>query len=444
MLGKAVILGAGESGRGAALLAQKLGYTPFVSDFSAIPNESRTLFLQKNIRFEEKQHTEKEILTAEIIIKSPGIPNDAPIVQKALDKHIPIISEIEFAARNCNAEIIGITGSNGKTTTTLLTYHILKKAGLNVGLAGNIGESFARQVAENNYDYYVLEISSFQLDQIETFKTHIAILLNITPDHLDRYQNDMQKYIDAKFKLIQNSKENDFIIYCEDDPILKKEITKRKIKATLIPFSIQKTIPYGAFKKNNKITINMNDNNFETDIDGISLTGNHNIYNSMAAGIVARLNEVRSETLRKAMSDFKNAPHRLEKYISVGGVKFVNDSKATNINSTWYALQSIHDNIVLIIGGIDKGNDYNIIKDLVRTKVRALVCIGKDNQKIIDAFVGITEIYEADNMKKAVKTAFELAEEGDTVLLSPACASQDRFINYEDRGEQYKEAVRQL
>ncbi len=444
MIKKAVILGAGESGTGAAVLAHKEGYAVFVSDYGSISDDHKQVFIDKAIEFEENTHSENRILQADIIIKSPGIPEDVPIVKKARKTGISVISEIEFAARNCRSKIIAITGSNGKTTTTLLSYHILKKAGLNVGLAGNVGQSFAKQVAENDFDYYVLELSSFQLDGIDRFQANIAVLLNITPDHLDRYNNSMEEYIESKFRITKNSQAGDYIIYCADDPVLSEEMKKRDFKAQLIPFSIKEELEFGAYKNTKKLIINMKENSFESDINGLSLQGDHNVYNSMAAAIVARLNEVRSETLRKALSDFRNIDHRLENYISVRGVKFINDSKATNINSTWYALHSINTKVVLIIGGLDKGNDYNVIKDLVRSKVKALVCIGEDNKKIIDAFVGITEIYEGQDMFDAVKKAHELADEGETVLLSPACASQDRFKNYEDRGEQYKAAVREL
>ncbi len=444
MAKKIVILGAGESGKGAAILAQKLNYDVFVSDYAKISQKNKQILEAKNIAFEEQKHTTAKILDADVIIKSPGIPDNASIIQEAQNQNIPIISEIEFASQNCDAKIIAITGSNGKTTTTLLTYHILKEAGLNVAMAGNIGESFAEKVAEKQYDYFVLEISSFQLDQIKTFKPHIAVILNITPDHLDRYQNKMQNYIDSKFKITENQTSTDYLIYCNDDENITNNIKTKNINATLIPFSIDQPQTNGAYKNNNKIIITMNDNTFEINTNKISIQGNHNMYNSMAAGIVARLNEVRSETIRKAMSGFKNAPHRLEKYKSVRGVKFINDSKATNINSTWYALQSVSDKVILIIGGIDKGNDYSIIKEQVKDKVKAMVCIGIDNKKIIDTFIGITELYEAENMQQAVETAFDLADEGDTVLLSPACASQDRFVNYEDRGEQYKQAVSKL
>lgn len=439
-----VILGGGESGTGAAVLALREGYAVMLSDLGKIPQANKALLSEKNIEFEEQRHTQEKILQAELIVKSPGIPDTAPIVKLAGEKNIPVISEIEFAARRCKVPIFAVTGSNGKTTTALLIHHILKNAGLNTGLAGNVGKSFARQLVEHDFDYYVLEVSSFQLDGIVEFHPHIAVLLNITPDHLDRYNNDMQPYIDSKFRIIENAGPEDFLVYCADDPVLIREISKRSIKAQLIPFSVKKKLEYGAYKTPKKIIINMKQNSFEADLNALSLSGDHNVYNSMAAGVVAKLNEVRSETLRAALSDFKNADHRLEQYISVGGVKFINDSKATNINSTWYALHSINSEVVLIIGGLDKGNDYSVIKDLVRRKVKALVCIGKDNSKIIDAFLGMTELYESDDMSDAVRKAHELAEEGDTVLLSPACASQDRFKNYEDRGEQYKAAVREL
>lgn len=441
---KLVILGAGESGTGAAVLAIKQGFEVFVSDFGSISAGYKRLLQKYKIEFEENKHSTEKILEAEKIIKSPGIPDNAPIIQKAVKKKIPVISEIEFASEYTNAKIIAITGSNGKTTTTLLTHHILKNAGFNVGLAGNVGKSFALQVALYNFDYYVLEISSFQLDGIITFKPDTAVLLNITADHLDRYENKMQNYINSKFRITENLNPNNNLIYCADDPVLEKELKKRNLKAAMLPFSIKKEVAKGAYKKLEKLIIHMDNNNFETDLNSLSITGDHNVYNSMAAGIVARLNEVRSKTLRKAMSNFENAAHRMEKFISVGGIKFINDSKATNINSTWYALQSMTTDVVLIIGGTDKGNDYNVIKDLVKEKVKALVCLGEDNKAIFDAFVGTSELYESTDMYDAVKKAHELADEGDTVLLSPACASFDRFKNYEDRGDQYKLAVRAL
>ncbi len=438
------ILGAGESGTGAAILALKKGFDVFVSDMGTIKEKYRNILLKNNIQFEEKIHTKELILNAEEIIKSPGIPDKAEIVVEAKKLGIPVISEIEFAGRYTNAKKICITGSNGKTTTTELTYFIMKNAGFNVGLAGNIGRSFAEQVANENFDFFVLELSSFQLDGMAEFKAEFAILLNITPDHLDRYNYNFQNYIDSKFRITNNLTENDTFIYCADDEIIIKEIEKRIIKAKKYPFSTKETLEIGAFLKENIIEIKTEKNIFEMGAEDLSLDGIHNIHNSMAAGITAKLNEIRDQELKKSLSSFEGVEHRLEKYIKVRGVRFINDSKATNVNSVWYALQSVEDKIVLILGGVDKGNDYGIIKDLVRQKVKAIVALGSDNTKIMEAFFGITELYDTKSMNDAVKKAFSLADEGDVVMLSPACASFDLFENYEDRGKKFKEAVRDL
>jgi UDP-N-acetylmuramoylalanine--D-glutamate ligase len=438
------ILGAGESGTGAAILALKKGFDVFVSDMGTIKEKYRNILLKNNIQFEEKIHTKELILNAEEIIKSPGIPDKAEIVVEAKKLGIPVISEIEFAGRYTNAKKICITGSNGKTTTTELTYFIMKNAGFNVGLAGNIGRSFAEQVANENFDFFVLELSSFQLDGMAEFKAEFAILLNITPDHLDRYNYNFQNYIDSKFRITNNLTENDTFIYCADDEIIIKEIEKRIIKAKKYPFSTKETLEIGAFLKENIIEIKTEKNIFEMGAEDLSLDGIHNIHNSMAAGITAKLNEIRDQELKKSLSSFEGVEHRLEKYIKVRGVRFINDSKATNVNSVWYALQSVEDKIVLILGGVDKGNDYGIIKDLVRQKVKAIVALGSDNTKIMEAFFGITELYDTKSMNDAVKKAFSLADEGDVVMLSPACASFDLFENYEDRGKKFKEAVREL
>lgn len=439
-----VILGAGESGTGAALLAVRKGFDVFVSDLGKIAPDYKNILSQNNINFEEEKHSENLILNADEIIVSPGIPDKADIIVKAVSKGINIISEIEFAARYTNAKLICITGSNGKTTTTELTYFILKNAGFNVGLAGNIGESFAKQVACNNFDCFVIELSSFQLDRMYNFKADIAVLLNITPDHLDRYNYEFQNYINSKFRIINNMNSSDNFIFCADDEVIISEIKKRNINARMLPFSVSQTFENGAFINDENIEIKIDKNIFRMKTDDLSLDGVHNRYNSMAAAITAKLNLIRNSELKKSLSSFEGVEHRLEKYIKVRGVRFINDSKATNVNSVWYALQSVEENIVLILGGVDKGNDYGILKDLVRQKVKAIVALGVDNSKIFEAFFGITELYDTKSMEQAVKKAFSLADEGDVVLLSPACASFDLFENYEDRGAKFKQAVREL
>ncbi|TWJ04329.1 UDP-N-acetylmuramoylalanine--D-glutamate ligase [Mucilaginibacter frigoritolerans] len=442
---KIVVLGAGESGVGAAFLAQQQGYDVFVSDFGAIADHYKQQLIDWNIRFEEKQHTEEEILTAIEVIKSPGIPEKAPIIKKTKEKGIPVISEIEFAGRYTEAKIIGITGSNGKTTTTSLTYHILKDAGLNVGLAGNIGKSFAYQVATEKFDLYVLELSSFMLDDMYRFKVDIAILLNITPDHLDRYDYKMENYAASKFRITQNQTNNDYFIYCADDPETIKVMAGRRIEAQLLPFSIEKKIEPGAYLEQDNIVINTHKQNFQMSITDLALQGKHNIYNSMASGIAAKVLELRNPSIRDSMSNFKNIEHRLESVGKISGISFINDSKATNVNSTWYALESMTTDVILILGGVDKGNDYSMLKDLVKQKVRAIVCLGKDNKRIHDAFEDVVEvIVNTYSAEEAVQVSYHLAKKGDTVLLSPACASFDLFKNYEDRGNQFKQAVREL
>jgi len=439
-----VILGGGISGIGAAVLAKKQGFNVFVSDFGKINEANKIILQKKNIKFEEGKHSKELILNANEIIKSPGIPETADIIISAKEKNIPVISEIEFAGRYTKAKLICITGSNGKTTTTELTYHIFKNAGLNVALAGNVGESFAMQVAEENFDYYIIELSSFQLDGMYDFKADIAILLNITPDHLDRYNYDFQNYTDSKFRIIQNMTSDDAFIYCEDDETILKEINKRNIKAQMFPFSVKTEIKTGAYKTKDNIIIDINTKNFKMENGLLSLEGDHNIYNSMAAGITTLLSGISNENLKNSLSDFAGVEHRLEKYIKVRGIQFINDSKATNVNSVWYALQTIPAPIVLIMGGVDKGNDYGILKDLIRRKVKAIVAMGTDNKAIIKAFEEIVPIYDTDSIKIAVKTAYQIADEDDTVLLSPACASFDLFKNYEDRGKQFKNAIRDL
>jgi UDP-N-acetylmuramoylalanine--D-glutamate ligase len=442
---KIVILGAGESGVGAAYLAQKQGYDVFVSDFGAITDSYKKQLLDWNIRFEENQHTEEDILGAVEVIKSPGIPDKVPIVKKIKEKNIPVISEIEFAGRYTDAKIIGITGSNGKTTTTSLTYHILKNAGLNVGLAGNIGKSFAYQVATEKFDLYVLEISSFMLDDMYRFKADIAVLLNITPDHLDRYDYKFENYAASKFRITQNQTADDVFIYCADDPETIKGMSGRHFAAQQLPFSIQKKVEPGAYLDQNNIIINVHQQHFQMSITELALQGKHNLYNSMASGNVATYLEIRNPLIRESMSNFKNIEHRLESVGKISGISFINDSKATNVNSTWYALESMTTDVILILGGVDKGNDYSILKDLVKQKVKAIVCLGKDNKRIHDAFEeDVDVIVNTYSAQEAVQVAYHLATKGDTVLLSPACASFDLFKNYEDRGRQFKQAVREL
>jgi len=443
-----VVLGAGESGTGAALLAQKMGYAVFVSDFGPIADQYKKELEQAVIPFEENQHTEDRILTANEVIKSPGIPDKAPIIKKLIEKNIPIISEIEFASRYTKAKLISITGSNGKTTTTMLTYHILRSAGLNVGLAGNIGKSFAKQVAFEDFEYYVLEISSFMLDNMYSFKADIAVLLNITPDHLDRYDYKMENYSDSKFRIIQNQQLDDVFIYCADDEEVKKGLSKRIINSKTYPFSIEKTLEHGAFLQGEQIIINLHHTNQEfltMSLKDLALQGKHNMYNSMASGIVAKVLELRNETIRESMGSFTNIEHRLEHVAKISGIDFINDSKATNVNSTWYALESMPGDVVLILGGVDKGNDYRMLKDLVKSKVKSIVCLGKDNKSIHEAFEDDVEvIVNTFSANEAVQIAYHLAKKGDTVLLSPACASFDLFKNYEDRGNQFKKAVKEL
>jgi len=443
--GRIAILGAGESGVGAAYLAQQQGYDVFVSDFGAIADNYKKQLQGWNISFEEKQHTEAEILSAVEVIKSPGIPDKAPIVKKLKEKGIPVISEIEFAGRYTDAKIIGITGSNGKTTTSSLIYHILKNADLNVGLAGNIGKSFAYQVATEKFEYYVLELSSFMLDDMYKFKVDIAVLLNITPDHLDRYDYKMENYVASKFRVTQNQTAADYFIYCADDPETIKGMESRSFTGQQLPFSIEKEIKTGAYLDKDNIVINIHQQHFQMSIKELALQGKHNIYNSMASGIVAKVLDLRNETMRESMGNFKNIEHRLESVGKISGISFINDSKATNVNSTWYALESMTSDVVLILGGVDKGNDYSMLKELVKQKVKAIVCLGKDNERIHAAFEDdVHLIINTSSAQDAVQTAYHLATKGDTVLLSPACASFDLFKNYEDRGRQFKQAVKEL
>jgi len=443
-----VILGSGESGFGAAILGRMHGYDVFVSDSSQIKDKYRSELERENIHFEQGAHTEEKILNATIVVKSPGIPDKAPIVQKLRSKSVPVISEIEFAAPYTNAKMICITGSNGKTTTTMLTYHILKKAGYNVGLAGNVGKSFALQVARENFDYYVLELSSFQLDGMYDFKADVAILLNITPDHLDRYDYKFENYVASKFRITRNQGPADHFIYNADDEVIRNYMQQHEIKSTKVPFSIKKPIDgEGASLNENQITLNYKSNQqpLIMTIEQLALQGKHNVYNSMAASLAARIVDVRKEIIRESLQDFQHIEHRLEFVASINGIEFINDSKATNVNSTWYALESMEKPVVWICGGQDKGNDYNELLDLVKQRVKAIVCLGKDNKKIIAAFKDVVEtIVETDNAYDAVQASYKIGKKGDVVLLSPACASFDLFQNYEDRGMQFKGAVRGL
>lgn len=440
-----VILGGGESGAGAAVLAKKQGFEVFVSDFGEIKEKYKRQLDDHHIPWEEKQHTESLILNADEVIKSPGIPDKAPIIKKLHEKGIPIISEIEFAGRYTDAKMICITGSNGKTTTTMLTYHILKEAGFNVGLAGNVGDSLALQVAEKDFDYYVVELSSFQLDGMNEFKADIAILLNITPDHLDRYNYEFQNYIDSKFRIIQNQTEKDAFIFWNDDPVIKNELKKRKIQSTIYPFSIEKEEKTKAFIEDNQLIINTLNNIFTMPATDLSIKGIHNAYNSMAAGLAASIVNVRKENIRQSLQDFQGVEHRLEYVATVRDVKYINDSKATNVNSCWYALQSMRTPVILILGGTDKGNDYTEIEELVLEKVTGLIFMGLDNSKLHQFFNGkVDKIVDVQSMEDCVKEAYKMAKPGETVLLSPCCASFDLFQNYEDRGKQFKSYVRNL
>jgi UDP-N-acetylmuramoylalanine--D-glutamate ligase len=443
-----VILGSGESGVGSAILAQSKGFAVFVSDKGSIQEKYKSELVKHTIPFEEGKHTEELILNATEIIKSPGIPDNTQLILKAKEKNIPVISEIEFAGRFTDAKMICITGSNGKTTTTLLTYHIFKKAGYNVGLAGNVGKSLAYQVATENFDYYILELSSFQLDGMFDFKAYIAILLNITPDHLDRYDYKFENYTASKFRITQNQTADDYFIYFMDDLVMEEYMKINPVQAKKIPFSIKRPIQGdGAFLEENKITLNYNNNPkpLIMTIEQLALAGKHNVYNSMAASMAASIVDIRKDIIRESLEDFVNVEHRLEFVATVNGIEFINDSKATNINSAWYALESMQKPTVWIVGGQDKGNNYEELAELVNEKVKAIVCLGLDNKKIIKAFKNSVEmIMEATSATEAVAMAYKLASKDDVVLLSPACASFDMFKNYEDRGVQFKTAVRGL
>ena len=439
-----VVLGAGESGAGAAVLGQKEGFDVFVSDMATINAKYKKLLDDHGIEWEEGQHTEEKILNADEVIKSPGIPKEAPMVRKIAEKGIHIISEIEFAGRYTNSKMICITGSNGKTTTTSLIYHIFKEAGYDAGLAGNIGRSLALQVAEDPHEYYIIELSSFQLDNMYDFHANIAILLNITPDHLDRYDYCMQNYVDSKMRIIQNQTEKDSFIFWNDDPIIKKELEKYDIKSVICPFSELKEKGSIGYIEEGKYTIEK-PMPFNMEEEELSLSGKHNIYNSLAAGIATDIAGIRKEVIRKSLSDFPGVEHRLEKVTKVAGVEYINDSKATNVDACWYALESMKTPTILIIGGKDKGNDYDAIKPLVKQKCAGLVYLGADNSKLHDNFDGLgIPVRDTHSMKECVEACYEMAKPGDTVLLSPCCASFDLFKNMEDRGEQFKTLVRNL
>ncbi len=440
-----VVLGGGESGVGTAILGRKKGYEVFVSDFGKIKENYKEVLEINGLKWEDEKHTEALILNADVVMKSPGIPDKAPIVKKLVEKGIPVISEIEFACQFTDAITIGITGSNGKTTTTMLTYHLLRQGGLNVGLAGNVGKSFAWQVADEDYDCYVLELSSFQLDGIINYKPHIAIITNISPDHLDRYDYKYENYINSKFRITMNQTEEDYLIYDNEDEAIQNWLKNNKTKARLIPFSVVEKQENGAFLNTDTMEFTINNEEFEMKTADISLEGKHNMKNAMAAASVAQLMKIRKQTIRESLSNFQGVEHRLEKVLKIANVQYINDSKATNVNATFFALDSMTTPTIWIVGGVDKGNDYSELMPLVREKVKAIICLGLDNKKIIDAFVDVVDIMvEVDNMRDAVNTAKHMAEKGDTVLLSPACASFDLFQNYEDRGKQFKVAVQNL
>lgn len=447
MSGKIAIIGGGESGTGAALLASRKGYDVFLSDGSALKEHYRQELQQAGIAFEEGQHSFEHILDAEEVIKSPGIPDQAPVMKAITEKGIPVISEIEFAGRHTSARIIGITGTNGKTTTTSLTYHIMKKGGANVRMAGNIGNSFAREIAthDQDCDIYVLELSSFQLDQMDRFRVHAAILTNITPDHLDRYDYSLQKYTDAKFRITKNQRSEDYFIYNADDTIISAELEKKNITAAKLPYSQVYTTGMASYIQDQKLIINLDNNITDMLLTDLALQGKHNLYNSMAAAVASRIMDIRNDDIREALADFEQIEHRLELVGKVKGIEFINDSKATNVNSAWYALETMYKPVIWIAGGVDKGNDYSALMPLVQQKVKAIICLGTDNSKLIEAFGNQVEtIVETRSMQEAVKAGYYMGKSGDVVLLAPACASFDLFENYEDRGRQFKKSVREL
>jgi len=441
---KLVILGGGESGVGTAILGKKKGFEVFVSDFGKIKETYKNVLSNHEIEWEDEGHTEAKILTADLVMKSPGIPDKAPIVVALIKQGVKVISEIEFASKYTDATIVGITGSNGKTTTATLTYHLLKDE-INVALGGNIGKSFAAQVADTPSENYVLELSSFQLDGVENFNAHIAVLTSITPDHLDRYDNDFSKYIASKFRIVMNQTKDDYFIYNADDEVITKWLSENSIQSQLLPFSIENKFDEGAYIDNKNIIIKTKINSITMPIANLQLTGNHNLKNAMAASTVATLLNIRKDTIRQCLENFQGVEHRLEKVLKINNVNYINDSKATNVNATFYALDSMEGQTVWIVGGVDKGNNYEELFPLVNEKVKAIICLGVDNDKIIKAFGNVVDIMvETQSMNDAVQVAYRLSERGDTVLLSPACASFDLFKNYEDRGQQFKEAVRNL
>ncbi|RNC91723.1 MAG: UDP-N-acetylmuramoyl-L-alanine--D-glutamate ligase [Allomuricauda sp.] len=440
-----VVLGAGESGVGTAILGKQKKYQVFVSDNGQIEDKYKNVLEHFEIEWEEGGHTEEKILNATLVMKSPGIPDKVPLIQKLLKSKIPVISEIEFAAQYTDATLIGITGSNGKTTTTMLTQHVLQGGGLNSGMAGNIGDSFAKMVAEEDYDNYVLEISSFQLDGIVDFRPQIAIITNITPDHLDRYEYQFENYVASKFRIAMNQGVDDYLIYDADDPVIIQGIQQHSVQSKLVPFSVQTELKEGAWLENNEIIINVEHKNLKMSTDYLALDGQHNVKNAMAATLASLLVNVRKETLRQSIESFQGVPHRLEKVLKINHVEYINDSKATNVNATYYALEGIKKPIVWIVGGVDKGNDYSALMPLVREKVKAIICLGMDNTKLKETFGNAIDLMvETFSMEEAVKVAYKVSERGDSVLLSPACASFDLFENYEDRGNQFKESIRKL
>ena len=440
-----VVLGAAESGVGTAILGKKEGYEVFVSDYGTIKDKYKNVLIKLDIEWEEGGHSEDSILNADLVMKSPGIPDTAPIVKQLNALGVPVISEIEFASRFTDAVIIGITGSNGKTTTTMLTYHLLKEGGLDVGMAGNIGDSFAAMVAEKEFRYYVLEISSFQLDGITEFKPHIGMITNITPDHLDRYENSFEKYVESKFRITMNQGEEDYFIYDMDDAVITSYLNDNPINSRLLPFSLETEVAEGASKEDETILIKTQKSKMSMNTRNVALEGRHNLKNTMAATLVANLVGIRKESIRESIQTFQGAPHRLEKVLKIHHVQYINDSKATNVNATYYALDSMSTPVVWIVGGVDKGNDYRELMPLVREKVKAIICLGLDNTAIKNAFGNVVDLLvETYAMSEAVKVAYKIAERGDTVLLSPACASFDLFKNYEDRGDQFKEAIKNL
>ena len=440
-----VVLGGGESGVGSAILGKQKGFDVFVSDKGSIAERYKKVLLHNSIDFEENQHTEYKIFTADVVMKSPGIPDKVKLIQELKKKEIKVISEIEFASQFTEANIVGITGSHGKTTTTMLVGYVLKKAGLNIAVGGNIGDSFAQLVAEENYKEYVLELSSFQLDGIENFKPHIAIITNISPDHLDRYEYNYNKYIDSKFRITKNQTEDDFLIYDADDEAINTWLNKNKVNAKKVPFSIEKELDYGAFLREDKIIMSLNKEEVLMKVSELALKGKHNTKNAMATSLAAKLLQVRKETIAESLLDFEGVEHRLENVQKVNGVQFINDSKATNVNAVFYALECMETPTIWIVGGVDKGNDYVDLLPLVREKVKAIVCLGLDNQKIKETFGSVVDILvETAGAEEAVKVANKIAQRGDTVLLSPACASFDLFDSYEDRGNKFKAAVKNL